>query len=433
MAQLKRRNGGDNAGTLYWEEEKLTDQQIKHKLEKLFQSNEIPHIDNFVAFYKSLYYHSDDIPRVPLTREETETRIYLEEHLDMVRKICNMRMEEHYGVKKAEDMLAIPQGYRISDMPKGYPQANRNIADAFAISNEEIKARTQDTPLVPIYKDGENVIRLLGLDKETDRPVLFSMIIDSRNKNLVATHTKLVVYMGGVEQGLLNIERPTYKPNTIHADIKRDEKGRIVTNKKGVAEQVYIDPIVEETHTYNELDRLLDPHGYTAAITSQDPGYVLISQGGEKMAIVREELMSGEMRSRKVSFIDSFSNYCSANNILCNELPTYLKNDQYGLQLDTLFPDDAMLISSPESFEKFANQPLDRAIYEEALITYQTYLELTAEELAQDDSREDLSNPMLEVDEKGAIPLPEGVQQKDTINKDGSITKYDYSKDAPAQ
>ncbi len=424
MAEIAYRNGG----APYWKEQELSDKEIRMKIEEILGRTEIPHVDYLINYYKTLYYHLT-ISRVPNKKETTDKLNYWIRNIDAIKKIANTRLQEHYGVEKAEDMLSVPAGYKVSDIPRGYPASNRSIADAFPISNEEIRERTSERPIIPIYRDGD-LIRLIGMDSQTGRPVLFTLVFDCRTKDISATHTKLVLYMGGQETGLTNLSRPTYKPNSIHVDVVKDSNGIILTDSKGVALKKFIDPVLDEVHTYDMTSRLLDPHGYTAPISEQDAGYTLISSGGEKLALISETLPSGDRRTRKACFVDHLSRFCKNNNILCADMQSYFKNDQYGLQIDRLFPEDGMILNGA-NLDEFSEFDLDAIFYELALEDYTKAITAKKEEVESDEESETIDNSM-EAPTKEVVPLPEGTQMKDeVVVKKGKvqITPYDYAKD----
>ncbi len=414
---------------------------------------------------------SDTLLRVPKTREQTEFRQLLESNSVAVAAIADEVIKQRFS-RPTVDLISVPKGYTFGDMPQGYPKQKKNIKNAFPISNRRLWERTQkDTPLVPFYKEG-NVIRLIGFDKETNRTCLFSIICDEGN-SVQAANTKLVLYMAGQEAGLLNIERPTYFPNSVHEDLMRGANGEILTTK-GLPNIAYADPTGAETHVYSMRDRLMDPHGYSATVESLNDGFGTIQAGSTRAVVTTPKLLQkpGDhtirttgpsikaltlggngiftqtcpTHLRKYQFADHFEAFCQRNNIMYVPIANYMRADRYGKQMDSYFPDGAMYFEDKETLEAFADETFSSpATYEIIKNHFEEQIKsikqtLSEEELAPNPDELYVGKPgaqtpayidkelYVEVSDKTLV-LPSDIRKQDKVSPDGKITLHDYSKD----
>lgn len=451
---------------------------VEQLIQKLSQGN-MAVAGALRRYYESLMEsgRSDTLLRIPKTKDQAEFRQLLESNSVAVAAIADEVIRQRFS-KPTVDLISVPKGYTFGDIPQGYPKQKKNIKNAFPISNRKLWERTQkDTPLVPFFKDG-NVVRLIGFDSETQRTCLFSIIYDEGN-SVIAANTKLVLYMAGQEAGLLNIERPTYFPNSVHEDLLRGANGEILTTK-GMPNIVYADPTGAETHVYSMRDRLMDPHGYSATVETLNDGFGTVQTGSVRAVVTTPFLTqkpgdhtirttgpsiraltlggNGSFRQtcpthlRKYQFADHFEAFCERNNIMHAPIANYMRVDKYGKQMDAYFPDEAMYFEDRETLEIFGEEifsspktyEIIKNHFEEQLRSIKQ--NLTAEELAPNPDElyvggnvSRSQNPdyidkelYVEVSDKTLV-LPSDIRKKDTVSPDGKISLYDYSKETPKE
>lgn len=413
---------------------------------------------------------TSELPRIPTTREQTELRIALEKAQAELAVVANDEIVDTFGVDAAE-LLSVPDGYTFGDIPEGYPKQKRNIKHVFPISLSEIRKRTQPTDeakLYPFYRDG-NKINFIGLDTKTNRSCLFAVVFDEGN-SVESANSKLVVYMGGSEEGLQNIERPTYKPSSYHEDVVRS--GGEIATKKGIAQKKAVDPVGSELHVYSLRDRLMDPHGYSATVETVNEGCATIQTGNKRVAVTTPRLkgsgskvvkpkfydkkavfLKGEIGKltqtppthlKVYQYVDHFDAFCERNGLAHAPIPTYLRSDVYGKQLDNYFPQELMFLEDKETLEAFADEPFAPAAtyhfikshFEQKLVEYKSRyderdFDLPPDELYLDGSQGGQAHNVpadlyVEVTDKTML-LPDDIRKADTVKPDGTIVPYDYS------
>ena len=334
---------------------------IKSKIQTITGKSEIAGIDTLVKYFKTLYNGERYYTRIVESKEysnpqdrrkdadQTSMHLYLEEHLDDLSKICDYRLREHYGEDYTDDFVAVPDGYRVADVPEGFPTAKRRTTTAYPISDEEMKARYFKHPLIPVMREG-NVIKFMGLDSQSKKPVLFAMSIDN-DKSTNCQNILLVLEAHGEEEGIINLDRVTCNPPTIHEDFARDEHGKILVDKFGVAKTVKVYPTYTSNHNFCMQDRLTDPNGYSARVDVLDEGLVIENN----KAFRKEITQDGKEELYPATFDDALSIFMNKHNMIYCQTARYNKGTNHGAcqDVDTLLSmhfDDMILADESTPF-----------------------------------------------------------------------------------
>lgn len=310
---------------------------IRSQIQSITGKNEIAGIDNLVNYFKTLYNGERYYTRIVeskdnLTADEkrkavdqTSIHLYLEDHLDDLSKICDYRLYEHYGEEYDRNFVSVPDGYTVADVPKGFPTSKRRTTTAYPISDEEMRARYFKHPLIPIMREG-NVVKFMGLDSESKRPVLFAMSVDN-DKTTNTQNILLVLEAHGEEEGIINLDRVTCNPPTVHEDFERDSKGKIVVDKFGIAKTVKVYPVYTSNHNFCMQDRITDPNGYSARVNEQDKGFVIKDGKAYRQEITetnKEEL-------HPATFDDALSIFMNDHNMMYCQSARYNKGMTFGV------------------------------------------------------------------------------------------------------
>lgn len=309
---------------------------IRSQIQSITGKNEIAGMDTLIAYYKTLYNGERFFTRIVeskdnLTADEkrkavdqTSIHLYLEDHLDDLSKICDYRLYEHYGEEYDRNFVSVPDGYTVADVPKGFPTSKRRTTTAYPISDEEMKARYFKHPLIPIMREG-NVVKFMGLDSESKRPVLFAMSVDN-DKTTNTQNILLVLEAHGEEEGIINLDRVTCNPPTVHEDFERDSKGKIVVDKFGIAKTVKVYPVYTSNHNFCMQDRITDPNGYSARVNEQDGGLVIVDGKAYRQELTadnKEELYPA-------TFDDALSVFMNDHNMMYCQSARYNKGTTFG-------------------------------------------------------------------------------------------------------
>lgn len=376
---------------------KVTDDiTIRSKIQSITGKNEIVGIDNLVNYFRTLYNGERFYTRIVESKEnmtaaekrkavdQTSIHLYLEDHLDDLSKICDYRLYEHYGEEYDRNFVSVPDGYTVADVPKGFPTSKRRTTTAFPISDEEMKARYFKHPLIPIMREG-NVVKFMGLDSESKRPVLFAMSVDN-DKTTNTQNILLVLEAHGEEEGIINLDRVTCNPPTVHEDFERDSKGKIVVDKFGIAKTVKVYPVYTSNHNFCMRDRITDPNGYSARVNEQDKGFVIKDGKAYRQEITetnKEEL-------HPATFDDALSIFMNDHNMIYCQSARYNKGMTFGV-----CPDIEMLLGLHVDYMILAdeNTPFTLESYKEL---GEFALEIASENvqsLRNDGQNIDLDNP----------------------------------------
>ena len=341
---------------------KVTDDiTIRSKIQSITGKNEIVGIDNLVNYFRTLYNGERFYTRIVeskdnLTADEkrkavdqTSIHLYLEDHLDDLSKICDYRLYEHYGEEYDRNFVSVPDGYTVADVPKGFPTSKRRTTTAFPISDEEMRARYFKHPLIPIMREG-NVVKFMGLDSESKRPVLFAMLVDN-DKTTNTQNILLVLEAHGEEEGIINLDRVTCNPPTVHEDFERDNKGKIVVDKFGIAKTVKVYPVYTSNHHFCMQDRITDPNGYSARVNEQDKGLVIV----DGKAYRQELTADNKEELHPATFDDALSIFMNDHNMIYCQSARYNKGITFGVCPDTemllgLHVDDMILADENTPF-----------------------------------------------------------------------------------
>lgn len=365
---------------------------IKQTILNLTGKKEIEGMDYLVDYFGTLYNEERHLTRI-VNRdnqsvrkgiEDTKTHLYLEEHIDILAKICDYRLREHYREEYNDSFVAVPDGYTVNDVPRGFPTQKRRTTTAFPITDQEMKARYLKNPLIPVLREG-NVVKFMGLDSKTKKPVLFAMSIDN-DKATNCQNILLVLEAHGDEEGIINIDRLTCNPTTKHEDFERDENGKIVVDSFGMAKIKTVSCTYTSNHNFCMEDRLTDPNGYSARVNEVDKD-LYISQN---IAYRKEVTQDGKVEIHPATFDDALSIFMNDHNIFHCQTPRYNKGSTFRacMDIDFLLEQhfDSMILADN-------NTPF----------TYEEYLELgqfaqdivqeTNEELLQNGQNLDLDNP----------------------------------------
>ena len=309
---------------------------IRSNIQSIIGETDVPGMDNLVNYYRTLYNGERHYTRIVETKPEmtadertkakiqTSIHVYLEEHMDYIKKICEHRLREHYGEEYDRNFITVPDGYTVADVPKGFPTSKRRTTTAYPIPDEEMRARYFKHPLIPIMREG-NVVKFMGLDSESRRPVLFAMAIDN-DRTTNTQNILLVLEAHGEEEGIINLDRITCNPPTLHEDFERDGKGKIVVDKFGIAKTVKVFPVYTSNHNFCMQDRLTDPNGYSARVNEQDGGLVI----KEGKAYRQETTADKKEELHPATFDDALSIFMNDHNIFHCQTPRYNMGSTFG-------------------------------------------------------------------------------------------------------
>lgn len=431
---------------------------------------------------------SSNFPRIPNDPRTTALRMYLEEHVGAAERIANAVFIKNYG-QKTFDFVSLPQNYRAADLPTGFPHQKKNTPNVFPISNESLRIRTQrKTPLVPLYRE-DNIIRLLGYDNKTNRNCLYSIVINYNNENSdqstpkvtknSTVNVKLVIYMGGQEYGLTNIERPTFNPSNAHANLLRDNNG-VISTTNNIADQFSVYPEASGVHGYSYLDKLFNVHGYSSNIDIIDDGFGKIITGSQRFVVTTPRLrqsatahsfktmgssfIAPELRSfesfmrdfpsylRTYQFSDMLEAFCQRNNIMHAPISQF----QIGLPanqiVDLFFPEESFLFQSKEDLMAFyPNQDISspniygeiKKFYEDGICYAKTALAgqtplpdelIIGTNVSKDEVDKYIHSGLyVNVSETETRIIPSNVGKDQYVSSNGNISQKNSSQDPPEQ
>lgn len=99
----------------------------------------------------------------------------------------------------------------------------------------------------------------------------------------------------------------------------------MITDQYGQAKIKTVSAIYTSNHHYCEVDRWLDPHGYSARVDKTDKDLII----DKNMAYVEQRQSDNSVQNRPATFDDVFSIFMQDHNIIYSPISHYLKGTQF--------------------------------------------------------------------------------------------------------
>ena len=224
------------------------------------------------AYIKQAWQGKTQFSSTPSSKAAIELQQQAMDFANVLGGIADFTSSFVFGSDNKHDYLGVPDGYLLGDLH--FP-ANEKRAENVVVNlpEQDLKTLTKN-PLVPLTQiDGKLV--LLGKDSVSDKPLIFSLGLPDmscQSNGYKNAELPLFLHVGGLEAKQMG--RISYKPTTSdHEQMQIDEKGKIVTDKKGnvclttfKTEHVHFHPYTETTTT--------NPRHYTSMIGENGNDYL---------------------------------------------------------------------------------------------------------------------------------------------------------------
>lgn len=224
------------------------------------------------AYLKQAWQGKTQFSSTPSSKAAIELQQQAMDFAHVLAGIADFTSSFVFGSDNKHDYLGVPEGYLLGDLhfPTNEKRAENVVVN---LPEQDLKTLIKN-PLIPLTQvDGKLV--LLGKDSVSDKPLIFSLGLPNmacQSNGYENAELPLFLHVGGLEAKQMG--RISYKPTTSnHEQMQIDEKGRIVTDKKGnvclttfTTEHVHFHPYTETTTT--------NPRHYTSMIEKDGNDYL---------------------------------------------------------------------------------------------------------------------------------------------------------------